>query len=71
MTTLTIEIPDSERIIIADFIKKRGGNILDINTDDDLSEAEFALLQESYKEALLIKKGVVKALPLSDLWNDK
>jgi len=70
MTTLTIEIPDSEKVTIANFIKKRGGNILNIESDEDLTEAEFALLQESYKEALLIKKGVIKALPVSELWND-
>lgn len=70
MTTLTIEIPDSEKAAIFEFIKKRGGNILTVDTEDDLTETEFALLQESYKEALLIKKGVVKALPISELWND-
>ncbi|HEY8782990.1 MAG TPA: hypothetical protein VIM16_15295 [Mucilaginibacter sp.] len=70
MTTITIEIPDSERATIFNYVKKRGGNILNIDSDDDLTEAEFALLQESYNEALLIKKGVVKALPVSELWND-
>ena len=70
MTILTIEIPETERAIISNFIKERGGNILNINSDDDLTETEFALLQESYNEALLIKKGVIKALPLSELWKD-
>jgi hypothetical protein len=70
MTTLTIEIPDSEITIVSDFIKKRGGIVLNIDSDIDLTEAEFALMQESYKEALLIKKGVIKALPVSELWND-
>jgi hypothetical protein len=71
MTTLTIDIPDSEIIIVSDFIKKRGGKVLNVDSDDDLTEAEFALLQESYKEALLIKKGMIKAIPLSELWNEK
>jgi len=70
MTTLTIEIPDNEKSAIADFIIKRGGNILSVNEDDDLTKTEFELLQESYKEALLIKKGIVKGLPASELWND-
>jgi hypothetical protein len=70
MTTLTIEIPDKEKAIVFEFIKNKGGNILSIDSEDDLAEAEFALLQESYKEALLIKKGVIKALPISELWND-
>jgi len=70
MTTLTIEIPDSEIATISNYIKKRGGSILNVTSDDDLTEAEFALLQESYKEALLIKKGVIKALPVSELWKE-
>ena len=70
MTTLTIEIPDSEKAVIFDFIKKRGGNIVTVESDDDLTQAEFDLLQESYKEALLIKKGVIKAVPISELWNE-
>jgi hypothetical protein len=70
MTTLTIEIPDSERASILKVVKKAGGNVLDIDTDDDLSEAEFKLLQESYKEALQIKDGKIKAIPASELWND-
>jgi hypothetical protein len=70
MTTLTIEIPNKEKTKFFDFIKKRGGNIINVESDDDLTEAEFALLQESYKEALLIRKGEIKAIPISELWND-
>jgi hypothetical protein len=70
MTTLTIEIPDSERDSILKVVKKAGGNVLEIDTDDDLSEAEFKLLQESYKEALQIRDGKIKAIPASELWND-
>ncbi len=70
MTTLTIEIPDSEKAVIFDFIKKRGGNIVTVEADDDLTQAEFDLLQESYKEALLIKRGTIKSVPISELWNE-
>jgi hypothetical protein len=70
MTTLTIEIPDSERASILKVVKKAGGNIIDIDSDDDLSKAEFKLLQESYKEALQIRDGKIKAIPASELWND-
>ena len=69
MTKLTIEIPESEQIEVFDFIKQKGGNILTIDADD-LEAEEFALLQESYKEALLIKKGIIKSLPLSELWDE-
>jgi hypothetical protein len=63
MATLTITIPDDGRDIIADTIKKLGVNILSTDAEEDLTEAEFELLQESYKEALLIKKGI----PASEL----
>ncbi|MDP9080903.1 MAG: hypothetical protein M3O71_26080 [Bacteroidota bacterium] len=70
MTTITIEIPDNKRTSILALIKEAGGNVLNIGTDDDLSEAEFKLLQESYKEALQIRDGKIEAIPASELWND-
>jgi len=70
MTTLTIEISDSEKAVIADFIMKRGGNILSVDDENDLTKTEFELLQESYKEALLIRQGKINGLPASELWND-
>ena len=71
MTTLTIEIPDSKRRFISDIIKEQGGTIIDVSSDDDdLSESEFNLLKESYKEALQIKDGTIKSIPVSELWND-
>ena len=73
MTTLTIEIPDNETAIISTIlktVKKAGGNILDIDSDSDFSEAELSLLKEAYKEALLIKDGTIKSIPVSELWND-
>jgi len=71
MTTLTIQLPDSESSIIpqiTNLIKKAGGSIVIDN--DDLSEAEFAALQEAAKEAVLIKKRKIKGIPASELWND-
>jgi len=38
--------------------------------DDDLSQKEFELLQESYKELLLVKDGFKTAIPASELWNN-
>ena len=69
MTTLTIEVPDNKRSSILEVIKKAGGEILDIETDD-LSEAEFKRLQESYREALLIRDSKINAISGSELWND-
>lgn len=71
MTTLTIQLPDSETEVIAtisNIIKKAGGQIEIDN--DDLEQNEFDQLQASYKEALLIKDGLAKGTPASDLWND-
>ncbi|AYL97686.1 hypothetical protein [Mucilaginibacter celer] len=73
MTTLTIQIPDGESSVIAtiaDLVKNAGGEInIDID-DENLSQQEFDALQEGLKEAILIKKGIVKGIPASQLWND-
>jgi hypothetical protein len=37
--------------------------------NDDLTLAEFEMLQESYKELLMIKAGLKNATPVSELWN--
>ena len=71
MTTLTIQLPDDKKNVIADIadiIKKAGGRI-DVDTDD-LSAKEFEMLQEAFKEALDIKAGLKKGIPASELWND-
>ena len=73
MTTLTINIPDSSKAIIADIsliVNKAGGDISVTTSDDNLSEAEFEALKLSYKEALLIKDGKAKGVPITELWND-
>lgn len=72
MTTLTINIPDSSKSIISDIsaLAKKAGLDVYISDDDDLTDGEFKLLAESYKEALLIKDGKLKAIPASELWND-
>ena len=72
MTTLTINIPDSSLDIISEIsaiVKTAGGNIA-INSDDDLSDEELELLKSSYREALSIKDGKAKGIPVSALWNE-
>ena len=60
MTTLTIQIPDSETGIIttiAEIVKDVKGSYITIDNDDEgLTEHEFASLQKSLKEAAMIKK---------------
>jgi len=72
MTTLTINIPDSNSDIISkisSLVETAGGKI-SIYSDDDLSDSEFKSLKEGFKEALLIKDGKLKGIPASELWND-
>lgn len=72
MTTITINIPDSNLDIISEIsamVKNAGGN-LSVYSDDDLSDEELELLKSSYKEALLIRDGKSKGIPVSELWND-
>ena len=74
MTTLTIQIPDSETgiiTIIAEMVKDvKGSNITIYNDDEGLTEREFVSLKKSLKEATLIKKGELKPLSMNDLWDD-
>jgi hypothetical protein len=71
MTTLVIEIPDNEITDISNIIKAKGGNVFYVNADDeDMTPAELALMKRGLKEAMLIKEGKIKAIPISELWND-
>jgi hypothetical protein len=73
MTTLTIEIPDNESSVIAAIteITQKAGLKVSIDSDDEgLNEEEFKKIEDACKEAVLIKKGLSKAIPASELWND-
>jgi len=73
MTTLTIEIPDDNSSLLSELIKltKNAGLKVRIDNDEDnLSESEFESLKSAAEEAVLIKKGLSKGIPVSELWND-
>ena len=73
MTTLTIEIPDDNSPLLSELIKltKNAGLKVRIDNDEDnLSESEFQSLKNAAEEAVLIKKGLSKGIPVSELWND-
>jgi hypothetical protein len=73
MTTLTIEIPDDNSSVLSELIKltNNAGLKVSIDSDEDnLSESEFKSLKNAAEEAVLIKKGLSKGIPLSELWND-
>jgi hypothetical protein len=71
MTTLIIEIPDSETGEISNIVRARGGSVVQIDAaDEDLTPTELELLKRGLKEALLIKEGKIKSIPFSELWKD-
>jgi len=73
MTTSTIEIPEDNSSILSDIIKltKNAGLKVRIENDEDnLSESELQSLKNAAEEAVLIKKGLSKGIPVSELWND-
>ena len=71
MTTLIIEIPDIEAATIANIVKAKGGNVVNANADEeDLTPEELELLKRGLRDALLVKEGIIKSIPFSELWND-
>jgi hypothetical protein len=74
MTTITIQIPEGETSVItaiADIVNTVKGSRINIDNDDDgFTENEIASLKRSLKEAALIKKGELKPLSMSDLWDE-
>jgi hypothetical protein len=74
MTTITIQLPESEVGIIttiADIVKNVKGSHIDIASDEDgFTENEFASLKRSLKEVAMIKNGELKPLSMSDLWDE-
>jgi hypothetical protein len=40
------------------------------NDEDNLNENQFQSLKNAAEEAVLIKTGLSKGIPLSELWND-
>ncbi len=73
MTTLTIEIPDDNKSLLSElikFTKNAGLKVIIENDEDNLTESEFQSLKNAAEEAVLIKKGLSKGIPASELWND-
>lgn len=74
MTTITIQIPETETGIITtikDIVKSVKGGRIDIDSEDDgFTDAEFESLKRSLKEASMIKKGELKPLSMNDLWDE-
>jgi hypothetical protein len=74
MTTLTIQLPDNETEIITTIsaiVKNVKGSSINIDSaDEGLTEHELTSLKRSLKEVAMIKKGELKPLSMSDLWDE-
>ena len=74
MTTITIQIPETETGIITaikDIVQNVKGSRIDIDSEDDgFTDGEFEALKRSLKEASMIKKGDLKPLSMNDLWDE-
>ena len=67
--TLAVEIPENELKNLSAYLKKHGGNIISVD-DDGFTESELNSVKQGLHEALLIKKGELKPLSMSDLWDE-
>jgi hypothetical protein len=70
MTTLTIEIPDSEVKEVSTYIKQKGGKVRKKNSTASLKHAQLASLEQGLREAILISQGKMEGIPLSKLWDE-
>jgi len=74
MTTITIHLPESNSSIIttiSDIVKNVKGSSIAIDSDDDgFTENELSSIKRSLKEVAMIKKGELKPLSMSDLWDE-
>jgi len=70
MTTLTITIPDNITQEIASYIEQKGGKIVSSVSARANKSAQKASLKKGLTEDMQIKKGELKSIPLSELWNE-
>ncbi|TFF33411.1 hypothetical protein [Mucilaginibacter psychrotolerans] len=68
MTTLTIDISDAKAAELSQLIKSKGGVI--IADSSELSKEEQVSLNQSLKEARLIREGKLKPLSFDELWDE-
>lgn len=62
MTTLTISIPDKEKKLVTELVKKLGGEILSVEREKALLK-----LKEGFDEVKAIREGRAKGLTLTDV----
>jgi hypothetical protein len=62
MTTLTINIPDKEKKLVTELVKKLGGEVIHVDRKKALSKLECGLA-----EVKAIREGKTKGLTLEDI----
>jgi hypothetical protein len=62
MTTLTINIPDKEKKLVTELVKKLGGEVIHVDRKKALSKLEGGLA-----EVKAIREGKTKGLTLEDI----
>ena len=70
MTTITIQIPDSEAQEVLSYIKQKGGKIVEEISLAAIKRSQKASLKKGLTEAVLIGRGDIKGTPLSELWDE-
>jgi hypothetical protein len=70
MTTLTIEIPDSEVKEVSTYIKQKGGKVRKKSYAASVKHTQLASLEQGLREAILISQGKMEGIPLSRLWDE-
>ena len=68
MTTLTINVPDKEKKLVALLVKKLGGEVISIdNKLTTTREKALSKLEEGLTEVKSIREGKTKGLTLDDV----
>lgn len=70
MTTLTIQIPDSEAQALSSYIKQKGGKVIAEVSVAKTKRAQLASLKQGLKEAILISRGEMEGTPIAQLWDE-
>lgn len=71
MTTLTINIPDKEKNLITQMIKKLGGEVIRVeNRRATAKEKALFKLEDGFLDIKKIKEGKQKGLTLDNLFDE-
>lgn len=70
MTTLTISVPDKEKKLLTELVKKLGGEIISIEGKLTTTRKNaLSKLEDGLKEVKSIRAGNAKGLTLDDVFN--